>query len=163
MYHAIIDLQETEKYEFYEPGILGDRVPLKVQDVALFGQCSPCEFAWSGSSAITFSRGNYSLSFSAPLRENHFMVVFDEPRSVSISLPQGLDVRNPALGMITPGGIVLPGDGNGTTITWNNTRTAELRFYDEGREDLLYIFANFWIIIAVVMLLPFLLTWRKKR
>lgn len=160
-YHAIIELQESERYEFYEPGLLGDRVPLKVQDVALSGECSPCEFTWSGNSEITFPRGNYTLSFSAPLHENHFMVVFDQPRSVAVSLPQGLDVGNPALGMITPGGIALPSDGNGTTVMWNTTRTAEIRFYDEGRENLLYIFANIWIVIAVVLLLPFLLTWRK--
>lgn len=162
VYHAAIDLQEQERYDFYEPGFLGDRVPLKVNDVTLSGDCNPCEFAWSGNSAITFARGNYTLSFNAPLHENHFMVVFDEPRNVTISLPHGLDVRNPALGMITPGGLVLPERENGTAITWNHTKTAEIRFYDEGRESLLYIFANFWIIIAVVLLLPFLLTWRKK-
>ncbi|MFA5001700.1 MAG: DUF5803 family protein [Methanolinea sp.] len=161
-YHAIIELQDTERYEFYEPGLLGDRVPLQVQDVALSGECSPCEFTWSGNSAITFTRGNYTLFFTGPLRENHLMVVFEKPRSVSISLPYGLDVRNPALGMITPGGIVLPGERNETIVAWNNTRTAEIRFYDEGRENILYFFANFWIIIAVVLLLPFLLTWRRK-
>ena len=161
MYHAAIDLREADRFDFYEAGLFGDRVPLKVQDVALSGDCDPCEFTWNGAFAITFPRGNYTLSYSAPLHENHFLVNFDAPRDVSVSIPAGFDVRNPALGMITPGGLVLPGD-QGVTVTWNGTRTAEVRFYDQGREELLYIFANFWIVIAVVMLVPFLLTWRKR-
>jgi len=32
---------------------------------------------------------------------------------------------------------------------------------EKEREDLLYLFANFWAVIAVVMLVPFLLTWRR--
>ena len=161
-YHAVLDVQEAERHDFYETGLLGERIPIKVNDVALSGECNPCEFAWSGNSAITFPRGNYSLSFSGPVRENHFLTTFETPRKVSISLPPGLDVRNPALGMITPGGVVISGDDREITVTWNDTRTAEIRFYDEGRENLLYIFANFWIIIAAVLLVPFLLTWKKR-
>jgi hypothetical protein len=162
-YSAVIDLQEVDRYEFYETGMLGERIPLKVSGVSLSGDCDPCGFTWSGNSAITFPRGNYSLSFQGPVRENHFLATFETPRRVSISLPPGLDLRNPALAMISPGGEVLAGDGQGVMVNWNATRTAEIRFYDEGRENLLYIFANFWIIIAVVLLVPFLLTWRKKQ
>ena len=36
-------------------------------------------------------------------------------------------------------------------------RTFEIRFYDPWREKLLYLFGNFWIIIAIALLLPFLL------
>jgi hypothetical protein len=39
----------------------------------------------------------------------------------------------------------------------------DLRFYDKSREDLLYLFGNFWIVIAVVLLLPFVITMRRKQ
>ena len=51
---------------------------------------------------------------------------------------------------------------NTTLIQWNKTLSADLRFYDEDRETLLFFFLQFLGIIAVVMLLPFLLTMRKK-
>ena len=47
-------------------------------------------------------------------------------------------------------------------IQWNKTLSADLRFYDQERETLLYFFLQFMGIIAVVMLLPFLLTMRKN-
>ena len=33
----------------------------------------------------------------------------------------------------------------------------DLRFDDQGQEDLLYMFAEFMIILAVILLMPFLL------
>jgi len=47
-------------------------------------------------------------------------------------------------------------------IQWNKTQSVDLRFYDQGRETLLYFFLQFMGIIAVVMLLPFLITMRKN-
>jgi hypothetical protein len=161
-YYATLDLADAEGFEFYETGMLGERIPLRVSDVMLSGDCDPCPFEWIGNTAITFERGNYSLSYRGPVRDNHFHATFESPRQVNVSLPPGLDVRNPALGMISQGGTVADSSGGGIDVTWNSTRTAEIRFYDEGRENLLYIFANFWIIIAVVMLVPFLLSMRKR-
>jgi hypothetical protein len=65
--------------------------------------------------------------------------------------------------MISPGGEAVNGTNGTVLVTWNETRTFEIRFYDPQREELLYFFLNFWILIAIVMLLPFALTWRKKR
>ncbi|HNS82813.1 MAG TPA: DUF5803 family protein [Methanolinea sp.] len=161
-YRAALDLVDAERFEFHEIGMLGERIPLQVSDVALSGDCNPCEFEQSGNAAITFQRGNYTLFFQGPVRDNHFVATFESPRRVSVLLPPGLDVRNPALGMISQGGIVTDSGVEGIIVTWNSTRTAEVRFYDEGRENLLYIFANFWIIIAVVLLVPFLLTWKRR-
>lgn len=161
-YHAVLDLEDTERFEFYETGMLGERLPLRVSEVMLSGDCDPCPFEWSGNTAIIFERGNYSLSYQGPVRDNHFHATFESPRQISVFLPAGLDVRNPALGMISHGGTVLDSSEGGISVAWNSTRTAEIRFYDEGRENLLYIFANFWIIIAVVMLIPFLLSMKKR-
>ncbi len=118
-------------------------------------------FSWKRENAIEFQRGNYTLAFQGPVRDNHFVAVFDRPHQVSVVIPPGFDVRNPALGMVSSGARISELSEGGMHISWNATRIAEIRFYEEEREDLLYIFANFWIIIAVIMLVPFLLTWRK--
>jgi len=158
----MLDIEDAQRYDFYETGMLGERIPLTVHNITLSGDCRPCEVSREGHAAITFPKGNYTLSFSGPVCENHLLATFEVPRTVHVRIPPVFDIRNPALGMITPGGVLSAGDDGGVTVTWNATRTAEVRFYDRGREDLLYLFANIWIIIAVVMLLPFLLTRKKK-
>lgn len=160
-FSASIELVDADSYWFYEPGLIGERVPLKVGGVALSGECSPCGFSWRGDAVIQFPRGNYTLSFQGPVHDHHFVAVFDQPRQVSVVLPPGYDVRNLALGMVSTGAVVSDLPEGGTEISWNATRTAEVRFYEKEREDLLYLFANFWAVIAVVMLVPFLLTWRR--
>jgi hypothetical protein len=161
-YSASIDLTDATGYEFFEAGILGDRVPVNVVDVALSGDCSPCTFSWRGGNTILFPKGNYTLTFQGQIRDNHFIAVYDHPRRVTIVLPAGFDIRNPALGMVSSGATIKDLPEGLTEISWNATRIAEVRFYEKGREDLLYLFANFWVIIAIVMLVPFLLTRKKE-
>ncbi len=63
---------------------------------------------------------------------------------------------------MNPGAEIREGVNNSVIVKWNSTRVVDIRYYDKAREDLLYLFANFWIIIAIVMLLPFLLTRKRK-
>ncbi|MDD1696146.1 MAG: DUF5803 family protein, partial [Methanoregula sp.] len=131
------------------------------------GNCSPCRFNLTNPSfssntrAITFERGNYTVSYIAPLRDNHFQTYFMSPYHVNISLPQEFRVQNPLLSGFSPGASVTRYPDNTTKIQWNSTRSVDLRFYDEGREELLYFFLQFLVIIAIVLLLPFLITFRK--
>jgi len=116
----------------------------------------------SGASSINFMRGNYTISFTAPLQDFHLQAMFDEPHNVSVAIPEGFDVRNLLLAGISPGGRVQAGPDNTTSVIWNRTANIDLRFYDKDRETLLYMFGNFWIIIAIVLLMPFILTMRRK-
>lgn len=116
----------------------------------------------SGGSAITFEKGDYTINYTAPLRDFHLQLVFDKPYRINITLPERFDLRNPLLGSISSGGTWYRGHDNSTTIWWNRTTAADLRFYDSERESLLYLFGNFWVVIAIVLLMPFLLTMRKK-
>lgn len=162
-YFASVQIQDQERFDFYETGLLGERVPTQVGGISLAGECIPCTFNWTMPAAITFPKGNYTLHYQGQLRENHLAAMFDRPYRVVMVLPEGFDVRNPALGVVSQGGEITSAAGNTTIVTWNSTRAAEIRFYDRQREELLAIFLNFWIIIAVVLLFPFLLTWRRKK
>jgi len=143
--------------------MLGERIPLEVENVSLSGKCDPCTFEWSGNSIISFEEGDYTVQYSAPLMENHLSSTFTEPYLVRVTLPPSLSVKNPLLGMVSPGAAIVSMDDGSTVVRWNETRSIELRFYDEGREELLLFFGNFWIILAIVLLLPFLMTWKRKK
>ena len=166
-YRASIEVTDVSRYEFAETGMLGESTPLTVGEVQLSGNCSPCRFNQtnpsftSNSRAITFERGNYTVSYIAPLRENHLQAFFRSPYHVNITLPQEFDVQNPLLAGFSPGANVTRYPDNTTIVRWDKTLSVDLRFYDQGREELLYFFLQLLGIIAIVLLLPFLITLRK--
>jgi hypothetical protein len=167
-YRASIEIVDASRYEFADSGMLGEPIPLMVADVQLAGNCSPCRFNLTSPSfssntrAITFERGNYTVSYIAPLRDNHFQAIFTSPYHVNITIPQNFSVQNPLLAGFSPGASVTRYMDNTTSVQWNNTRSVDLRFYDQGREELLYFFLQFLGIVAIVLLLPFLITFRKE-
>lgn len=163
-YQAVIDLEATDKYSFYDIGVLGERIPAQVTGVILLQENQSVSFNRTEASTIVFPKGNYSLVYTGSLRDNHLQQSLPQPYMVTVELPQGLDVRNPLIGMISPqGGRITALPGNRTAVTWEKSKNIEIRFYDPGRETLLYLFGNFWVVIAVVMLLPFLMTYRRGR
>ncbi|MDO8872945.1 MAG: DUF5803 family protein [Methanoregula sp.] len=165
-YTASVEITDANRYEFAGVGFLGEKVAISVGNVNLSGNCSPCQFNWSKDwgrpSAITFLPGNYTVSYVAPLKDNTLQAGYDNQYNVSVILPAELDVRNPLLASISPGANVTRFADNTTLIQWNKIRTFEIRFYDQWREQLLYLFGNFWIIIAIVLLLPFLLIMKRS-
>ncbi|PKL68517.1 MAG: hypothetical protein CVV30_09490 [Methanomicrobiales archaeon HGW-Methanomicrobiales-1] len=166
-YNVSIEITGVDRYEFADVGFLGEDVAINVDQVNLSGNCSPCEFNWSKGwgrpSAITFERGNYTVSYMAPLKDNTLQAVYDKQYNVSVSLPAELDVRNTLLASVSQGANVTRFPDNTTLIQWNKVRTIEIRFYDQWREQLLYLFGNFWIVIAIVLLLPFFLVMKRSQ
>lgn len=112
--------------------------------------------------AVTFAKGNYTISYMAPLRDNNLQDAFNAPYQMNVSLPKEFDVRNPLLAGLSFGANVTRNPDNTTNVRWDKATSFDLRFYDQGREQLLYLFGNFFIIIAIVLLMPYLSTMRKK-
>jgi hypothetical protein len=161
-YAASIDITDASKYMFADTGMLGENVPITVTNVTLVADNgTPADFnwtnLWSAPSGITFPKGNYTVTYIAPLHDNHLQGNYLSPYSVNVTMPGGYDVRNPLLAGISMGANVTRFPDNSTQVTWNKTTSFDLRFYDQGREELLYMFAEFMIILAVILLMPFLL------
>jgi len=162
-YLATVQVDDASHYDFTYTGALGEPVPFSAGNVQLTGNgCSNCSFNWSGNSKISFAEGNYSVSFVGPISDDHFQAVYESPYTVNLTLPQEFDVRNPLLAGISPGANVTRYADNTTMIFWDNVNAVDLRFYDSAHEQLLYLFGNFWIVIAIVLLVPYIITARKR-
>ena len=161
-YNASVDVTDVNKFDFFEMGMLGERVPQKVGNIGIVGNCSPCRFNTSGMSSITFEKGNYTVTYTAPMRDYHLQAAFEHPYSVNVTLPEEFDVRNPLLAGMNPMAQIVGNSDNTTTVFWTKTMSVDLRFYDKNREALFYLFGNFWVVIAIVLLVPFLITVRHK-
>jgi hypothetical protein len=169
-YRATIDIVNTDRYEFSDVGVIGEQVPISVSNVTLTGNCSPCTFNWttpillSNTKEITFPKGNYTISYVAPLKDNHLTESFRSQYQVNVTLPEEFDVRNPLLAGISTGGSFIRHADNTTTLQWNKTTSFDLRFYDPGREELFFFFLQLMVIIIVVfVIIPYAMTMKKNQ
>lgn len=145
---------------------MGESVPLAVGEIHLTENNTPAAFnhstPWGRPQAITFRKGNYTVSYVAPLRDNHLQGVFEKPYHVNVTLPQEFDVRNPLLAGLSTGANVTRFSDNTTFVQWNKSYAFDLRFYDETREQLLYFFLQFMAILVVVLVvIPYVLSLKR--
>ena len=155
-YTAAVEVSGASEYGFWDTGPLGERIPKTVSNVSLRGDCGNCSFDWADPFTMNFTKGNYTILYSGGVMENHLQGSFDGLYNVSVTLPPGLDVRNPLLGMQSPGAVVRE-NGSSLDITWNGTRSFEVRYYTPERERLLLVFGALWLVGLVLVLVPFLL------
>jgi hypothetical protein len=163
-YHAAYTLENASEYAWWDLGLLGERIPVTVYNITLRsrdGACDSCLFTAVPPNQITFDTGDYILSFDGEIHNNQLLVDFQTPSSIQVHIPEGLDVRNPLLGVVSPG-VNITEEPVGILLSWNNTQMIECRMYDPFRETLLTSFLTFWVVIAVVLLFPFLVM-RKKQ
>jgi len=165
-YNASIEITDASEYMFSDVGVMGENVPVPVAYVGLSGNCSPCTYNWSrpwgAPSSITFDKGNYTVSYMAPLHDNNIEGSFDRPYLVDVTIPEEFDVRNPLLAGISQGGSATRHGDNTTTVLWNKTATFNVRFYDPGREELLWFFLQFMgILVLVLVVIPWMLSMKK--
>ncbi|MDD1661798.1 MAG: hypothetical protein LUO97_06060 [Methanomicrobiales archaeon] len=160
-YTASVEVEGAAGYGFWDTGPLGERIPRPVSNVSLRGACGNCSFNWVDPFTMNFTEGNYTILYSGQIMENHLQGTFESPYHVSVLLPQGLDVRDPFLGMRSPGSEIT-GNSSFIAIDWNSTRSFEIRFYTPERERLLWIFGVLWLVGLVLVLIPYLMSRRGK-
>ncbi len=158
---ASVQVTAASEYTFWSPGLMGERIPLQVEDIAVLGPGGPIDYRDRGRGVITFPEGNYTITYRAPVRDNYLVAIFDKPYTITVSLPEGFDVRNPLIGMVSPDGVASSGSNGTTVIAWNRANTMEIRFYAPEREVLLTTFGTIWLSVAIVLLLPYFIT-RKR-
>ncbi|WP_153015959.1 DUF5803 family protein [Methanofollis ethanolicus] len=161
-YRGEVTLVNASEYSFWEPGMLGERVPLAAKNVTVSGACGEnCTYTQKNRNTIAFEKGNVTVTYEGPVTEKNFQMIFTEPSNITVTLPEGQAVKNPLLGRVSEGGKVST-ENNTTVIAFDRVRSAEVRFYDPARERLLFIFGSVWLTVAVVLLFPFLLMRRRQ-
>lgn len=147
---------------------MGEDIPMTAGDVQVIRGNTTIPYNWSkpwgAPSSISFAKGNYTISYIAPLRDNNLNAVFSRPYNVSVTLPGELDVRNPLLAGLSNGANITRFADNTTGVTWKKSYNFDLRFYTKTQEDLLFFFLQFMaILIAVLIVVPYLLTMNNRR
>jgi len=71
---------------FADTGLMGENIPIEVTNVTLVAENrTPVDFnwtkVWSAPSVITFPNGNYTVNYTAPLKDFHLQ------ESLSLAVP----------------------------------------------------------------------------
>lgn len=162
-YKAELEITDTEGYTFADMGFMGEDVPLTVGDVQLTRNNETAPFTWSrpwgAPSSISFEKGNYSVIFIAPLRDNNLNGAYKKPYNVTVILPEELRVDNLLLAGLSNGANVTRHADNTTTVEWKKAYMFDLRFYTRGQEDLLWFFLQFLgILVLILVVIPYALS-----
>lgn len=160
-YHTQADLISTDRFDIVQSGMLGERVPIPVTNVSLTQAGINVSYTQERE-GIRFEKGNYTVRYDARISGNSFQVQFSEPVQVTLVLPEKFRVDNPLLTSVQPAGSNITRNENKTVIRWDKARYIDIRFYDSNQESLLGIFGQFWLIIAIMLLLPFIFSYRRQ-
>ena len=165
-YLATVIGHEIERYAITEPGFLGETVAAEVANVTITSSDEPTV-------AVTYTEkrgkyqfppGNYSISYDAPVIANGISLSFIDSVNITVIFPPGADLSNRMLATIQPMTSSLEIMPNNSTIaTWSNVRSMSVRFSDEHQVQLLWLFFQFLVIVAVVMLTPFFLAPKEEK
>lgn len=158
-YNATVLVNNSDRYDLIQPGMVGERIPLDARNISVRNETDEISVK-PDRGVLSYPPGNYTIRYDGLVTANTFQFLFTEPANVTVTLPDPFLVGNPLLTSLQPAGSVISTGNNATSVSWNLVRSVELRFYDEGQEHLLFLFAQFWLIIAVVLLLPFFLSKR---
>jgi hypothetical protein len=161
-YAALVEVADADEYFLYDLGILGERIPIQTDDIEVFNENGSVAYESSLSGRITFPQGNYTIRYSGPILDNHLQASFVEPYDIRVHLSEGYDVRNPFLGVVSRGGEVTAENGT-VTVSWEETRSMEIRFYDSMREQMLLMFGTLWIALCAIFVMPYLMMRLRDR
>ena len=156
-----ITVGENGRFRITGPGMMGEAIPIMPDDLLVTAENGTIETTNEGQGYYGVPPGNYTLSYSAPVTDRNFEVLFDAPYNVTVHLPDTFSVTNKALAQISKGGQVHE-DGDGVTVTWERVRFAQMRFYDILQETILFAFGTFWLAMVVIFALPYLMMRNKK-
>lgn len=165
-YLATVIGNEIERYAITEPGFLGETVAAEVANVTITSSDD-----WAAVVTYTekrgqyqFPLGNYSISYDAPVIANGISLSFIDPVDITVIFPPGADLSNRMLATMQPMSSSLEIMPNNSTIAmWNNVRSMSVRFSDEQQGKLLWLFAQFLVIVAIIMLMPFFLAPKEEK
>jgi len=153
-YLARIQLDDTDRYQFFEPGSLGERTKMDVSDVLIDGRNTT--FEWASDVEVSFEKGDHTISYNGTIINNQFRAMFMTPMNVTILLPNTVGVTNPLLAMISGNAEIITEDDGSAKVVWNDTRAFTLQYYDPMQEFMLTTFGTIWVVLVIVFMVPYL-------
>lgn len=157
---AKITLVNQSSYILSGLGLLGDDVGLEAENVTLTaGNGTVIAYEMKGSTEMAFPAGDYTLTYTAQLKDNTVYAKYAAPYNVSVFLPAGLTTDHKILGNIEGGGeliFIQDSETYDKVVVWEEKQVIHMRFYSESMEPYFYLFVLVWAVIFAVFGLRYL-------
>ncbi len=150
--YANAALINQSEFLLMKPGFLGEDIALTVDNLTIQNETGVIEYKQDGMT-VSFPKGNYTLNYSVKIENNQVYAKYPESYNVTIYLPEKFQTGHLILGTVGSGGVNSPSDNSsyGSMVTFGDTKTASLTFYDDVREPLLYIFLGVWAVVFLIV------------
>ena len=165
-YQAQVSGYGIDTYAIIKPGFLGEQEVVEAVNVTITSLDDPSVLvSYTEDRGIyRFNHGNYTISYEAPVITNEISLSFLSPVDIIAIFPPGADLSSPLLATMQPMASSLEIQPNNSTVAaWKHVRQMSVRFSDEKQVHLLWMFVQFLIIVAVMMLLPFFFAPREEK
>jgi hypothetical protein len=165
-YLATVTGYGIERYAITEPGFLGETVRAEVANVTITLRDDPALIVayTENRGEYRFRQGNYTITYDAPVITNGISLSFIDAVDITAIFPPGADLSNRMLATMQPMASSIEVMPNNTTmVTWDKVRHMSVRFSDERQVQLLWIFAQFLVFVAVMILMPFFIAPKTKK
>lgn len=168
---AEITLINQSGYLLTSPGFLGEGAELKAENVTLTAENGTVVNA-TGKSAmeLEFPKGDYTLTYTAPVDGNVVYARYLSPYNVTVYLPAGFSTNHLILGTVSSRGTTYTGDENPdsfsgtpykTVVVWTGAKEIQMRFYPDKYETYLLIAGILWLILFAAVGYRYLRLHRK--
>ena len=137
-------------YLLVMPGLLGEDVALEdVRNLTLTNENGTVVEPKNTKGTLTFPEGNYTLTYSLPIAGGFVYAKFPTAYNVTVTLPKPYTTGHLILGTVSGGG-VISADAEQTVVTFTQTKSVSLTFYEENREMILYAFLAGWLVVLAL-------------
>jgi len=158
---VVATLENQESFDIKNAGIFGDSKIKDVTNLQLLREDGTPVTPKENNGTYTFEKGNYTLTFTAPIENNTIYSKYPAKFNVRIVLPEPYETGHVILGTVQNFGTVSK-EGTNTVVTYTDTDKIQVTFYENIRVSILYIFLGIWGAVCLGVLIWYLHL-RKKR
>ncbi len=150
--YANISFDNLSSYNLVAPGFFGDETALMgVTNLRLVNESGAAITPKVTNNGVyTFAKGNYTLQYTAPVRDGPLHFSYPAAFNVTVMLTNPQTTGHMILGKPSNGGVITYTD-NATIVTFTGVNQATVPFYAEGRDLIIYIFAGVWLLVLAVV------------
>ena len=159
---AVLTLDNQNIFYIQNPGIFGDTAVDDITDLKLIRDDGTDVSPINSNGTYTFEKGNYLLTYTAAVDANTIYGKYPAKFDVSVTLPEPYTTGHLILGTVQNNGIITK-EGTNTVITYAQTNSAQLTYYDKNREWMLYTFLGIWAVFCIIFLSRYLRLRKKQK
>jgi len=159
---VVVTMENQESFDIKNAGIFGDSAIKDVTNLQLIRDDGTVVTPKNNNGTYTFDKGNYVLSYTAPIENYTIYGKYPAKYNVRIVLPPPYDTGHVILGTVQNYGEVSK-EGTNTVVTYTDTDKVQITFYENFRVIILYIFVGVWGAVCLGVLFWYLHMKKKRK